>query len=271
MSVPLAHDDFLVHDDVRRPGALGLPVPPAGPDVCRRCRGPVRHWAAECFCCSVVGRLLGQRPGQGPVVVPVAACRPGDGLHSALRRYKDAPSVAARRHYVALLAERMEQFLSAHLGCLWSATGGWDALAVVPSSTRAPVGRSAVHPLEAVLCRVPSLAGTPLLALARGTAAVGHLAPDRGAFLAPSAMGGRRVLVVDDTWVTGATARSAAACLAGSGMTVPGVLVLGRAVEPGAHRTASGWWQNCRQLAGQGFESCCLAGCRRAEAATCTM
>ena len=84
----------------------------------------------------------------------------------------------------------------------------------------------------------------------------------RHPFVAPSAMAGRRVLVVDDTWVTGATARSAAACLAGSGVTVPGVLVLGRAVEPGAQRTASGWWQNCRQLAGQGFERCCLEGCR---------
>ena len=203
------------------------------------------------------------------MVVPVAACRPGDRLHSALRRYKDAPSVAARWHYVALLAGRMEQFSSAHLGCLWSATGGWDALAVVPSSTRAPVGRSAVHPLQSVLCRVPSLVGTPLLTLARGTAPVGHMAPDRRAFVAPSAMAGRRVLLVDDTWVTGATARSAAACLAGSGVTVPAVLVLGRAVEPGAQRTTSRWWHHCRQLAGQGFGRCCLAGCRSAGASPC--
>ena len=203
------------------------------------------------------------------MVVPVAACRPGDGLHSALRRYKDAPSVAARRHYVALLAERMEQFLSAHVGCLWSGSGGWDALAVVPSSTRAPLRRSSVHPLQALLRRVPSLAGTPLLTLARGTEPVGHLAPDPRAFVAPSAMAGRRVLLVDDTWVTGATARSAAACLAGSGVTVPGVLVLGRAVEPGAQRTTSHWWHHCRQLAGQGFERCCLAGCRSAGASPC--
>jgi len=253
-------------DDVSAPprGTLGLPVPAAGPGICRLCHGPARRGRAECFCCSEVGQLLGERPGEGPVVAPIAACRPGDRLHSALRRYKDAPSVAARRHYVTVLAQAVEQFLAFHLACLLSSTGGWDAFAVVPSSTRAPAGRPVVHPLQGVLQRVPLLAGVSSLCLERGTAGVGHLTPDSSAFVGPAAVSGRRVLLVDDTWVTGATARSAAGALASSGASVPAVLVLGRAVDPCAGLAPSRWWEWCQQLAARGVECCCLSGCRRA-------
>jgi phosphoribosylpyrophosphate synthetase len=53
---------------------------------------------------------------------------------------------------------------------------------------------------------------------------------------------GRRVLVVDDTWVTGARARSAAAALALAGAQVVAALVIGRAVDPDASPAVARWW-----------------------------
>ena len=53
---------------------------------------------------------------------------------------------------------------------------------------------------------------------------------------------GRRLVVVDDTWVTGARARSAATALARAGARVAGIVVVGRAVDPGASTRVAAWW-----------------------------
>lgn len=233
-------------------------VPPPGAGTCARCRGPARPDRAECFCCARVGGVLGEVAGCGPPVVPMAICRRGDALHGALRRYKDAPSLSARRHYAALLAAVVTEFLENHGRCLQGATGGWEELALVPSSTRGPSGGNGVCPFDAVVRDVPALARLPRLALARGRGVVGHLAPSPRAFTVAGPLRGR-VLLADDTWVTGARARSAACALARAGATVVATVVVARCVDPSAPPALA--WSGRLVGATPGAGPCGLPGC----------
>jgi len=93
---------------------------------------------------------------------------------------------------------------------------------------------------------IAAMSGLTRVEIGLGPGSADHLTPDRDAFAveAESAQD-RRVLLVDDTWVTGARVRSAAAALRHSGADVVAIVVAGRAVGavgttvPGVDR----WWQ----------------------------
>ena len=228
---------------------LGFAPPSAGPGVCATCRGPVRDGRVECWCCRTVAHALGRVAGR--VVVPVAVFRAGDPLHVVLRGYKDAEAVSVRRHFARGLAGHFRLFLEAEGDCLASAAKGrWDCVAVVPSSGDAAGGvprrgggghREVPHPLDAVVDAVPVLAGLPRLALRRGPAVCGHLAPDTRAFAVSGELRGRRVLLLDDTWVTGARMVSAATALEAAGAAVVAMVVAGRFVE--VRPSTKTWWE----------------------------
>lgn len=177
--------------------------------------------------------------------MPLRLCRPGDQLHSALRRYKDAPSISARRHYTALLAGFLRSYLLRPDGWPGAVTVGYDAVAVVPSTGRGPSSGPGLRPFDRVAEAVPELAALRRVLLRRGWGTAGHLAPSSRAFELEGPGTGGRVLVLDDTWVTGARARSAASALARSGVAVAGIVVIGRAVDPGAGPLPSAWWARC--------------------------
>ncbi len=215
---------------------LGLAVPPAGPGVCATCHGPARDGRRVCWCCRAVSAVLGREPGSSPLVVPMALFRTGDVLHAVLRGYKDAPAVAARRHFSRCVAGHLSSFLGAHGGCIAAAAGSdWDSVAVVPSSARThgaghPPPVPARHPLGEVIGAIPGVSALARIEIGRGTGLADHLAPDPAAFEVDAGARGRRVLLLDDTWVTGARIRSAAAALERGGAHVVAMVTAGRAV-----------------------------------------
>lgn len=229
---------------------FGADVPPPGPDVCVRCHGPARprrwDWSSgECWCCRKVGRALGEGRWDGPPATVIALCRPGDALHAVLRRYKDAPVAVERRHHAAHLGRMVDRFLTGARSPGWW-PDGVDAVAGVPSSARHvpsdPPGRAPACPVDQILDATPALAALARVPLGRGTATAGHLRPAAGAFVPVGRVAGRRVVLVEDTWVTGARARSAGAALAAGGATVVAVLVVGRCVDPAASAAGRAWW-----------------------------
>lgn len=191
--------------------------------------------------------------------------RPGDFWNTVLRRYKDAPVAAARRYFADLLKAETERFLSAHGSCLVTETGGFEAYCVVPSSH---VGRieASTHPLGTVLGGIPTMKSLSLVRLSVGVEPAAHLKPSPAAFVTQQVERSdrRRVLVVDDSWVTGARALSAVAALGAAGWTVSGVLVLGRAVDTSASVQSRSWWD---EHAGDTSRSatvsrrCCMSAC----------
>ena len=188
-----------------------------------------------CFCCHT---LLGQlRMPLVPIVTMVEYCI-GDRMHRRLRGYKDAPVSEARDRYRDQLAAMAGRWVRGH-GPLFGSCRepAWNTLVTVPSSHR-PAG----SPVDAIVVRVPELRGAYRPLLARGGGTTGHLLSDRSGFeMAPGIdrrqVRGLRVLVFDDSVVTGARAQSAAAALRLGGAQVVGVLALGRAMQPLASRT----------------------------------
>jgi predicted amidophosphoribosyltransferase len=184
-------------------------------------------------------------------VVPAALYRTGDRLHRVLRGYKDASAVTARQHFARCLGVHLAEFVYTHGPCIERAAGAtWDSIAVVPSSTRTPDDRPRVappagHPLSRVVTAMSCLSALRRVDIGRGSGTARHLAPSRHAFVVGAEARGRRVLLFDDTWVTGARARSAAAALGHAGAEVVAVIVAGRAVGAVESAPAAGvatWW-----------------------------
>jgi hypothetical protein len=215
----------------------------AGFSICKVCDGPTQPGFRLCFCCST---LVGQLRLPLAPVTAVTPYRVGDGMHRLLRGYKDAPSVGARSASVARLATVLNRWLGEHRGTLLARTRGpWDLAVGVPSSHRR-VGT----PVDALLEAVPALAPTHRPLLVRGSASTDHLVAARSGF-AVSRVGdggpetrGLRVLVVDDSFTTGARAQSAVVALRMAGIRVAGVLVVGRAVTPEAAPWQAAYWDS---------------------------
>ena len=186
------------------------------------CRGPVSPDFARCYQCGrhdLLGRGL-----LADAVVPISYAIRGTAFADDLWRYKawPAPAAPARASVLALLLA----FLADHGACVWGHAGMLPPgfLAVVPTGA----GRPGPHPLLALI--------SPYLRLPACTLAIRpgrqgrDLDLDR--FRAGPIPAGADVLLVDDTWVTGASAQSAAAALKLAGARHVAVVVLGRHVNP---------------------------------------
>ena len=209
------------------------PIGPLGPcparaAACTVCRGPARPGFARCYQCES-HHLLG--PGLlADAVVPVSYAVRGTAFADDLWRYKSgrAPGAPARRSVLALLLA----FLDDHGACIWrrAAMPAPDRLAVVPSGC----GRPGPHPLLGLASPYLPL---PLWPLAIRPGSQGRDLDVRR-FQAGRAESGSSVLLVDDTWVSGASAQSAAAALKLAGAGHVAIVVLGRHVNPADPRTA---------------------------------
>lgn len=194
-------------------------VAPVGTTPCRVCDAPAAAPFPLCFCCATLVRQL-RMP-----LVPLTALtgfRAGDALHRRLRGYKDAPVAEVR----AACTEQLASMLAAWLPD--ADVGRWDSVVTVPSSSR-PAGA----PVEAVITSVPGLARYHRPLLVRGPEPTDHLLAARRGFSLrpgtdPARLRGLRVLVVDDSVVTGARAQSAAAAVRLAGAEVIGVVALAR-------------------------------------------
>jgi hypothetical protein len=214
------------------------PIAPSGPlpagsrgtaaAVCAVCRGPARSGFARCYQCESAHRLA---PGLlADAVVPVSYAVRGTAFADDLWRYKSGPAPydAARRSVLALLLA----FLGDHGACVWrdAAMPAPDRLAVVPSGC----GRPGPHPLLALASPYLRL---PLWPLAIRPGSQGRDL-DVHRFQAGRGEAGSSVLLVDDTWVSGASAQSAAAALKLAGAGRVAIVVLGRHVNPADPRAA---------------------------------
>ncbi|HZR54197.1 MAG TPA: hypothetical protein VFB06_32440 [Streptosporangiaceae bacterium] len=187
-------------------------------DGCVVCRGPAGAGYARCVQCdrhaALGGRLLAD------TVVPVSYAVRGSALTGCLWRYKSEMrgAVAAGTTLVSLLLV----FLRDHGGCV-SRAGVPDRLAVVPSG----YGRPGAHPLARLVA--PYLRLPPAALTLRPGAQGRDL--DTGRFTADAAVRGARILLLDDTWVSGASVQSASASLKLAGAASVSAVVLGRYVN----------------------------------------
>jgi hypothetical protein len=175
--------------------------------------------------------------------VPARLCPLPSPLYTVLLGYKESPVAEARLRFCTIVRALLRAFLLSAGDRLEGAVGGpIDVVALVPSTHRpAPAPLALVVGLaDEVASALPAARWAPAL-LCRadqpgGRAPVAHMRPDVVAFTVapadPAALRGARVLLLDDTYVSGARAQSAAAALQRAGArTVIGPL--GRVLRPG--------------------------------------
>ena len=155
----------------------------------------------------------------------------------------------ARAHFTRRIRALFGAFAAQHAPCMEAVLGGSvEVVATVPSTARrgpAPLERDGPISGPIVGAVLEGLPGSPFWApglLVRQGVPAGHMHPHRNAFAAdparPGVLGGRRVLLLDDAYVSGARSQSAAAAVRDAGARSVVVAVLGRVVR--AHGRAAG-------------------------------
>lgn len=229
-----------------------VPVPPVGDEVCEVCHGACQLVYDTCWNCreSCGGVSFPQE-----LVVPITLYKSYSQLGHVMRAYKDSPDERIRRPFGLQLGALAGRFLDAHRGCIVDAAGQeWDTVTVVPS-TRTTADEATR--LEEVLCLVPSI-GSEFRRLVRSNGTpVGRSAPDEFAFDVRPEASGSRVLLVDDTFTTGAHLQSVTSALARAGATVVACVVLGRVIDPTFSDEAGDLWERQTNIPFD-FDDCCL-------------
>jgi hypothetical protein len=209
-------------DRLRRRARVYPPEPPGRAGVCAVCRGPAAPGYARCYQCARHERL---GPGLlADAVVPISYAVKGTAFAGDLWRYKAGrePAAAARTSLLALLLA----FLHDHGRCVWRQAGltAPGLLAVVPTGC----GRPGPHPLLDLAAPYLRLRPAPLV-IRPGSQGRD---PDATRFYAERVRLNANVLLLDDSWVSGASAQSAAAALKRAGAGRVAVIVLGRHLDP---------------------------------------
>jgi hypothetical protein len=216
---------------------MSVVAPSIGGVLCRTCRGPTPAGLARCYQCdlalSQAGELLAD------AVVPIDHAVRGGEFAGDLWRYKSDRAGAAES--AARLREMLAVYLRDHGESVWRAArmaAGPRAVAVVPSGR----GRPAGHPLIGL---VRSCVDLPLIEEAAHVRGV-----DPRWLRVDGSVAGADVLVIDDTWVSGGSAQSAAVALKLAGAHRVAIIVLGRHINPADPRSVR-WLAALRQRAAE--------------------
>jgi hypothetical protein len=206
--------------------------PRPGPDTCELCLDFTRGYR-RCHGCSRAENSLA-------AVAPISYSVAGEQLHHALLGYKRLKGNVARRLERELGAV-LWRFLSLHEECVVQAAGvdRFELVTTVPSGDR---DRDLDHPMRGI---VGELVGPThdrhRLLLTRSETDVLPRTANPEKFKALRGLDGEAVLLIDDTWTTGASAQSAAAALRATGAGPVAAVVIGRHVN-------RDWGDNDRRL-----------------------
>ncbi len=209
-------------------------TPRAGPDVCGTCFNFTNGYA-RCYACT-------QNEAQLAAVQPISYSVAHEQLHHALAQYKRSQTPAARRLTVGLAAV-LWRHLAQHERCLANAAGveRFELVTTVPSGDRQ---RDELHPLRQIVGElVKPTRERYERVLLRSRKDVEPRRFDGGKFESTRLLRGPAVLLIDDTWTTGASAQSAAAALKSAGAGAVAAVVIGRHLN-------REWHENDRRLRG---------------------
>lgn len=175
--------------------------------------------------------VCGGQPEWLDAVMPVSLSVGLGQLHTDLRGYKDNLSASSRRTFQIRLTSVLWRFLEEHERCLARAAGtdAFDAVTTVPSRDPA---RDETRPLRMMVGEWCAPISQRFARLLRRT----DLAVPPHQFHAERyapvrSLDGEAVLLVEDTWTTGANAQSAACALKSAGAGAVGLVVMGRHIN----------------------------------------
>jgi predicted amidophosphoribosyltransferase len=207
-------------------------TPRPGPGVCHQCFNLTDGYD-RCYACT-------RHPSLLDVLVPISYSIAHEQLHHALASYKRLAGEVARRLAMQLGA-LLWQFLEVHESCVAAAAevDAFPVVTTVPSSDRE---RDERHPLRRIVSELvgPTRERYERL-LHRSDLDVPAHVFSPGKFVPERVLQGEAVLMIDDTWTTGANLQSAAAALREAGAGPLAGVVIGRHLN-------REWHENDRRL-----------------------
>ena len=192
-----------------------LPVPAAQFGVCEVCRSS-SDGQLRCRQCADATTQFGTLPE----VLPIALMTAESPLYEALRGYKSRAPESVRKRHRPTAAALLATFTRDHATCI----GGFDSVTAIPSQTRV-----AVHELIQLISGLREHYAETLAT--DGLWTPREVRAER--YRAIRDVAGERILVIDDTFTSGATVFSACEALRRAGAVVVGPVVIGRFVRLG--------------------------------------
>jgi hypothetical protein len=198
--------------------------------TCGVCTTPVSD-GDRCLTCE----RAYQAAGLGDIVVPLTYGIQGERSAAVLQAYKNDPQRRVRAGCARLVDRLLYLGLMVHEKCVEARVGQpIDVRLTIPSLK----GRPGAHPLFTMALNMNAVNESPLLT-AQLTECYDRDVSERRFALRPSVdLTRRHVLLLDDTWTSGANAHSAALTLRGSGAHKVSVMVIGRWLVPRFGRNA---------------------------------
>jgi predicted amidophosphoribosyltransferase len=193
--------------------------PRHGPGVCEVCFNLTAGYR-HCYACARSRQWLA-------AVAPISYSVGHEQLHHVLAGYKRLPGEVAHKFEVELAAV-LWRYLGGHERCVAAASGvtGFDLVTAVPSGSRERDDR---HPLHRIVGQLvgPTRDRYQRL-LRRSDVEITPRLISEDKFEPAKELSGETILLVDDTWTSGASAQSAAAALVHAGAGPVAAVVIGR-------------------------------------------
>jgi hypothetical protein len=227
--------------------AACTPVPPVGAGICKWCHNAPATGYDACYSCWTVRQQV-THPAR---VVPISLMTRDGPLYGTLKGYKSSRDRIRKQTFRLRVVGLVARFLIDHERCIDPSRDGWDFVTSVPSTRPERLK----HPLSAALDLYAPLGNRDVLA--RGTGQLDRNVASDDAFVAVTNIAGQRCVLVDDTYVTGAKAQSAASALALAGATVLAIVPAGRLINPNFSAETHDYWE-ARKTDVFDFGACCL-------------
>ena len=205
-------------------GSLGRVLSVTSGSTCTACLGPVSNHDL-CYACNELWRRKGAPWSLADKILPMSSALNPGLWYTWLQTYK-----GYHQERGDLLAALVYEYTQAHRASIDALLGGSPTLWTIVPSKRGHTFVS--QPFCRALCRVTTIANTLTQTLSLRT---GERVDRREfrpqAFDCVIDVGDQRVLILEDTWVTGATAVSAAGALMSAGAAAVAIMPVARMIE----------------------------------------
>lgn len=230
------NDDLIAVSDALAPELIPMPADAA--DVCPLCRSGRTRPDQLCFSCE---RTTTQVARPCSLVIPISYYATPSELRERMHNYKQHEFAEVRAEESRNVSAILARYVAEHRDALVESFGSWDRVVAVPSTHHddAPALQSAVE------ANFPDVVGTFERPLIRGGGEMGFNRAAEDGFEAASAaeIAGRRLLLIDDTYTTGARLHSAHHALVSAGAVVSAAIVVTRKINPDARYGSDALWQ----------------------------
>jgi hypothetical protein len=206
---------------VRRAGGyLRNPIRETGV-TCGVCTTPVDGFD-RCFVCQ---SAYGATPGLADLVMPLTYGIAGTQSGFLLRAYKDTSDARVRQQHGRVINWLLYLAILVHEGCIGRRVGIAIGCRLAVPSAR---GRVGVHPFEVITRQMNATRDSPNLAVSPADTGERVVSVDKFTLNPEADLAGQHVLILDDTWTTGANAQSAVLAARRAGAAAVSVMVVGR-------------------------------------------